>query len=332
MRRVVVGGSSQPRRSPNRTPTRTERRKSAVTIQCGGAQFPVADTAPDRYHLLLVAIGAPCHGRAMAATEENKIDSRLAARCAAVASIGAAVIHFGVTPMHWRDWWPSGVFFAALAIFQLLWAFIAWSRPVTLVLAAGVAANAGAAGLWVMSCIAGPPVGPSAGQPEAVGAAGICVLLLQCYVVMGAGWTWVRQRRAEQIPRLGRALVLVGANTVMAAAVAVGLAAGLNGHNHHHADVAEAQVGHDGHGAPTRQAHHYPSAPQSPPSSGKPTAPAAGAQGLPVTDMGLTTAGDHEPTQHPPAGVPTGAKSVPAQPDSVVSGAQSDGPQHHHDD
>lgn len=33
-----------------------------------------------------------------------------------------------------------------------------------------------------------PPFGPSAGEPEPVGAAGICVLLLQCYVVMGAGW------------------------------------------------------------------------------------------------------------------------------------------------
>ncbi|MFN8226647.1 MAG: hypothetical protein U0R18_07975 [Mycobacterium sp.] len=32
------------------------------------------------------------------------------------------------------------------------------------VLAAGIAANVGAAGLWVMSRISGPPVGPSAGQ------------------------------------------------------------------------------------------------------------------------------------------------------------------------
>ena len=151
----------------------------------------------------------------MASRQTKQTDSRLAARCAASASLGAAVIHFAVTPMHWRDWLASGLFFAGLATFQLVWAFLAWSRPQSLVLAAGIAANAGAAALWVMSCIVGPPFGPSAGQPEAVSSAGISVLLLQCYVVMGAGWAWSRQYRPEPVPGFRRAMVLMGTNSVV---------------------------------------------------------------------------------------------------------------------
>jgi hypothetical protein len=37
---------------------------------------------------------------------ETGTDSALAARLAAIASIGAAVIHLAVIPSHWRDWMP----------------------------------------------------------------------------------------------------------------------------------------------------------------------------------------------------------------------------------
>lgn len=272
----------------------------------------------------------------MATNEAKKTDSRLAARCAAIASLGAAVIHVAVTPMHWRDWMPSGLFFAALAGFQLLWAIAAWRRPGAVVLAAGIAANAGAAGLWVMSCVMGPPFGPSAGQPEAVGAAGIAVLLLQTYVIMGAVWAWSRKYQPEQVSGVGRALVLMGANTLMAGAVTVGLIASLQGHHHHHSDVAEAQSDHHGahdthggghdaadpvddHADRHAEVHQHPAAPQSPPVIGATTVPAPEEEGRPLTDMGLNSA---EPAR--------------AQPESangpVESSTETDGHQHHHDD
>lgn len=206
-------------------------------------------------------------------------DSRLAARCAAIASLGAAVIHFAVTPMHWRDWLPSGAFFATVAVFQMIWALMAFSRPRSLLLAMGGVANAGLAALWVMSRTVGPPVGPHAGQPEAVEAAGISVLLLQCYVVMGAGWAWSRQYQAEEVSVLSRFLVMVGANTVIAGAVTVGLASSLHGH-HHHGGVTEAQGGH-----PTTQDRQMP--PSIPPATPDPTA------GRPLTDMALHIDDDH---------------------------------------
>lgn len=208
----------------------------------------------------------------------KKTDSRLAARCAAVASVGAAVIHVGVAPMHFRDWVASGVFFAAIATFQLVWAFVAWSRPTALVLAAGLLVNASAVALWVTSRIAGLPFGPYAGQPEAVDSAGIAAVLLQCYVTMGAWWSWMRSEEPEQVSGFSRAFVLLGANTVMAGAVAVGLASSFQGHHHdhHHGGVTEAQGGHDA----THETHTPPADPGGTPQ----LSPEAG---LPVTDMAL---------------------------------------------
>ena len=75
-------------------------------------------------------------------------DSGLAARVAAIASIGAAVIHFAVMPDHWRDWVPSGVFFAGIAVFQLVWGLaVLTRRPGAMLLATGILANLGSVAL-----------------------------------------------------------------------------------------------------------------------------------------------------------------------------------------
>lgn len=233
----------------------------------------------------------------------RKTDSRLAARCAAVASIGAAVIHFAVVPMHWKDWLPSGVFFASIAVFQLMWGFVAWSKPTRLLLAVGVMGNAGSAALWVMSRTAGAPFGPNAGEAEAVEAAGIAVLLLQCYVVMGAAWALLRRYRADEVSGFGRALVLLGANTVMAGAVTVGLASALQGHGHHHGGPAGAEAelvpAHDAHVA----VHDHHVAPLIPSGDGVtvPAPPPGSESGLPVTDMSLTTDGERHSESLTPA-------------------------------
>jgi Na+/melibiose symporter-like transporter len=120
----------------------------------------------------------------MAPRAAKKTDSRLAARLAAIASLGAAVIHFAVVPTHWQEWMPSGLFFVSIALLQLIWALVVVARPTTAVLAAGIAANVGAAALWALSRTAGAPFGPNAGEPELVQAAGLCALLLEVYVVM----------------------------------------------------------------------------------------------------------------------------------------------------
>lgn len=221
----------------------------------------------------------------------------MAARAAATASIGAAVIHFAVTPAHWSNWLPSGIFFASIAVFQLVWALLAWARPPTLLLATGVVANAGFAALWVWSRTLGEPFGPNAGEPEAVQAAGICALLLECYIVMGATWAWLRGDRAEPVSSFGSALVLIGANTIVAAAVTAGVASGLQGHDHHHRPdegQSEYESPHDDH----RGGHHNFTEPAVPldvhvtqPSPAP--APAPETPGLPLAEPQHDSGGNH---------------------------------------
>ncbi|WP_199203452.1 hypothetical protein [Mycobacterium sp. shizuoka-1] len=234
----------------------------------------------------------------MATRDMGTRNGRLAARCAAVTSIGAAVIHFVVVPMHWHDWKPSGVFFASIAVFQLVWGFLVWLRPNTLALVVGVTGNAGAVALWVLSRTAGVPFGPNAGQPEDVEAAGICVLLLQCYVIMGAMWSLRRRGRAHEVSGRVGALVLLGANAVMVGAVTVGLASSLQG-NHHHGGAAEAEAGPEAAHHPVVHGHHQHAEPVAPPAaavaesvpeaSSIPAVPSP--EGRPVTDMGLIPEG-----------------------------------------
>ncbi|ULE34933.1 hypothetical protein [Mycobacterium sp. IDR2000157661] len=206
----------------------------------------------------------------MAQSKAQKTDSGLAARVAALASAGAAVIHIAVTPTHWQEWVLSGIFFALLALFQFVWAWLVVTRPSTPVLGAGIVVNLGSVAVWALSRTAGVPFGPHAGEPELVRAAGICALLLQSYIVMGAAWVWVRGHRSRSVPRLGYGMVLAGAGTVIAVAVAVGVVSGLQ--HGHHSSGGEAEHGHhppDGaeeghHGVPAPPPAPRPAAPQDP--------------------------------------------------------------------
>jgi hypothetical protein len=192
-------------------------------------------------------------GRMAIKTAPNT-DSRLAARLAALASLGAAVIHFAVVPTHWHEWMPAGVFFALLALAQLIWAGVVLARPAVIVLAAGIMLNVGVVALWALTRTAGAPFGPHAGEPEVIQAADLCALLLQIYVVMGAGWVMYRGLRGEAVPALGGAVVLLGAVCLVTLASTIGAASGLR--HGHHAPV-EAGPGHDG-------GHHEPADPAAP--------------------------------------------------------------------
>ncbi len=182
----------------------------------------------------------------------TRTDSRLAARLAASASFGAAVIHFAVAPTHWQEWMPSGLFFVSLALAQLILARMMLARMTTPVLAAGIALNVGAITLWALSRTAGAPFGPHAGEPEFVQAADLCALLLQVYVVMGAGWVWYRGHHGQPVPAFANAAVLVGFGAVVALASMLGVVSGL-GHGHH----APAGVVPDHHGPSTGQADDH---------------------------------------------------------------------------
>lgn len=195
----------------------------------------------------------------MAYRAATDTDTRVAARAAAITSVGAAGIHIAVAPSHWSHWLVSGLFFASVAVFQLIWAVLAWTRPPTAVLAAGIAVNIAIAALWVYSRTAGEPFGPSAGTPEPVEPAGIFALLLECYIVMGAAWAWLRRgHRAEPVSGFAGALVLLGANAVAAVAVFTGVSSALRGHDHPQpvAPASDAVAHTEPHAHPA-EAHHH---------------------------------------------------------------------------
>ncbi len=180
----------------------------------------------------------------MAIKAAPRTDSRLAARCAALASFGAAIVHFVAVPAHWREWILAGAFFAVLAVFQLVWARLVLIRTTAPVLLIGALVNAAVIVLWALSRTAGVPFGPHAGQPEIVQGADLSALLLQTYVVMGASWTAYRGRNAGPISPFASATVLAGAVGVITLASTVGVVSGQRHGDHH--GPAEASTNHHG--------------------------------------------------------------------------------------
>ncbi|MBX7434889.1 hypothetical protein JDV09_22735 [Mycobacterium sp. Y57] len=247
-----------------------------------------------------------------------RTDSGLVARVAAIASLGAAVIHAAVLPGHWQEWVPAGLFFAAIAAFQLFWALWVLVRPAVPVLTLGIVANLGVIAVWVMARAGGAPFGPHAGEPEAVGAAGICALLLECYVVMGAAWVWLRSRRTQPISLIGHSVVSAGAAAVIAVAAMVGVASGMRD-DHHGPASAEA----DHHSPASAEAdHHSPAGDHAP----------AGAE----ADH-HSPAGDHHSPAEPALGVVQKQSApveavAPPPPGPVVVPGPAPGPASGHDD
>lgn len=189
----------------------------------------------------------------MRATAATKTDGGLAVRLAALASLGAAVIHGAVVPNHWQEWVPAGLLFVTVAVLQLIWAYAVISRATAPVLAAGITLNLAVVALWALTRTAGAPFGPHAGVAEVVQAADLCAAVLEIYVVMGAGWAWYRSHRGDLIPGYANALILFGAVAVVTLASTAGVVSGLR-HGHHAPPMAEP--GHHGPSAGHTDAHH----------------------------------------------------------------------------
>jgi len=83
--------------------------------------------------------------------------------------LGAAAIHFAVTPEHISEYLPYGIFFAFLALAQLglaLALLIAPGRPLFVLGACGMGI---VTAIWLASRTVGLPIGPDSVKPEPVG-------------------------------------------------------------------------------------------------------------------------------------------------------------------
>jgi hypothetical protein len=103
----------------------------------------------------------------------------------AVASAGAATIHFAVVDQHLEEYWLFGVFFVAVALAQLAWMMAIVSRPTRPLYVVGVLGNALVVVTWVVSRTIGLPLGPQAGAAEPVGVADAVSTAFELVVVIG---------------------------------------------------------------------------------------------------------------------------------------------------
>jgi hypothetical protein len=174
---------------------------------------------------------------------------------AALAMLGAAIIHFAFAPDHLSEQISHGVFFLVAGWAQLLGAAalgFGW-RPRRAWLFGTAAFNAGVAGLWLLSRTAGLP----GEEPEAVGfpdslATGLEVFAAVAALALALGWVALP---AERRPRFGlTAVPMVALVAVVSASVIPALggghAHGEGGHDEHGHGTGEGETaaGHDGHG------------------------------------------------------------------------------------
>ncbi|WP_019873188.1 hypothetical protein [Sporichthya polymorpha] len=160
---------------------------------------------------------------------------------AALASLGAGIIHAAVAPEH-TNWWASVAFFVALALFQLGWGgYVLLRKPAPLVLLLGAAANLAALATWAVSRISGMPFGPHQGVAEPAARADIIASVLGVLVAVGAlglarGW---RPRSLLSM----RPALSAGAGGLAVSALSLVALTGVSGHAH---SIGE-EHGHAGH-------------------------------------------------------------------------------------
>ena len=172
------------------------------------------------------------------ATTESTTVPDAARMLAAVAMLGAAIIHFAFAPDHLEEQTSHGVFFLVVGWAQLFGAAaLAFSwRPGRAWLLGTAAVNGGVAALWLLTRTAGLPGEDSepVGFPDSL-ATGLEVIAAVCAVAVALGWLAGRTLRQPSLAITG--LPAVAMVAVVTASVVPSLGGG-----HAHGE------GNDGHG------------------------------------------------------------------------------------
>ncbi|MFL5959992.1 MAG: hypothetical protein ACJ75G_07000 [Gaiellaceae bacterium] len=134
---------------------------------------------------------------------------------AALASAGAAAIHFSVIRMHFEEYKPYGVFFVVSGIVQLVWPAWLLLRRWQPLLVAGAIGNAAIVALWILDRVGAMPIGPDAKEQVPFGlgdsvASGFEVLLVVACVAALHG----RGRQIRFSARLTLTLGTIGLTTL----------------------------------------------------------------------------------------------------------------------
>ena len=148
---------------------------------------------------------------------------------AALLAFGAALIHLAVAPEHLREWAPFGVFFLTIGSIQIVLAVELLARPTRRLALSLILINVGLLALWYTSRTVGLPIGPTPGQPEAVGLTDIVCATMEVLGTVPLMALAIRPPRRRQ-----RRIWLVGLGSaptaiVSTAMTALAIAATLNG-------------------------------------------------------------------------------------------------------
>lgn len=129
----------------------------------------------------------------------------------ALASAGAAAIHFAVAKMHFDEYTLFGVFFVAAGIAQLVWALWLVLRPWRPLLVLGALGNVLIVALWAVDRIWGLPIGPEHWTPESVGFGDGVTAAFELVVVAGCVTLLARDRKRSVRASAAAVLTLAAA-------------------------------------------------------------------------------------------------------------------------
>jgi hypothetical protein len=144
------------------------------------------------------------------------------ARCLAILSAAAAVIHFAVADAHYQEYWGFGAFMVGAAIAQIAWAAVAMLEGRRWLWAVGVVLNAGIVVVYVVTRTVGDVVGPTPHEVEPVGFGDAFCTGLE--VVIALGCVGLLLSRTDRVVRSRPAGLTVGATgAVMSVLLVVAL-------------------------------------------------------------------------------------------------------------
>jgi hypothetical protein len=122
--------------------------------------------------------------------------------CVALAWISAAT-HAAATVEHVSEYVPFAIAFAVLTVLQVAWGAWALTRPTVGLLLAGAAGSLAVCAVWALSRTTGLPIGPEAGEPEAIGALDLVATGTEIALVAVVAWVYVAAARTRGRARGG---------------------------------------------------------------------------------------------------------------------------------
>jgi len=96
----------------------------------------------------------------------------------------AGLIHVKAMADHVAHYWLFGVLFGTVACAQIGWGVWLWRRPTSdRALIAGAGGTLGVVGVWLVSRTVGLPIGPWAGEAEAIGVSDAIATLTELVLI-----------------------------------------------------------------------------------------------------------------------------------------------------